>query len=216
VLVKKSLRVFVVLFLIGMISPSATNATPLLNAEQSRIFRQWFLLIVQDQLQRPPNPRWQHRDCAGLVRFAVAESLREHDMAWRQANGFTGRPLPPELVLDAKVRVALKGWRVPGQEEKSDFAAAAALVQNNTNLVGREVLQARPGDLVYFDQGEDQHVMIWTGSGFAYHTGAESDREKKIRYVPYTEMLKWKDARWWPVEDNPNFDGVYRFSFLSY
>lgn len=188
----------------------------MLDAERSRVFRQWFLLMATDPLLRPPNPRWQQRDCAGLVRFAVAEALRVHDESWRQANGFGGRKLPPELVLTDAEREALRGWRVPGQNEKSFFATASALVQQNTVLVGRDVLQARPGDLVFFDQGEDQHLMIWTGDGFAYHTGAESDRDKKIRFVPYTEMIQWKDARFWPVEENPNFAGVYRFSFLSY
>ena len=41
-----------------------------LDRSQSRTFRAWLTRIVRAQLDQGPTPRWQHRDCAGLVRFA--------------------------------------------------------------------------------------------------------------------------------------------------
>lgn len=208
--------VFLTLAIFTVVPAGKAGDEVRLDAARSRIFREWFLLVIEDQLRRPPNPRWQHRDCAGLIRFAVAEAFRTHDERWKKANSMQAKVLPPELDLTMDEKNVLGKWEVPGADDRSAFVMAAALVQKNSVLVGRDVLQARAGDLVYFDQGEDQHVMVWTGKGFAYHTGAETDREKSIRYVPYQEMLKWKDSRWWPTEDNPNFIGVFRFSFLSY
>ena len=52
---------------------------------------------------------------------------------------------------------------------------AIKLVQFNSRLVGRDLNQARPGDLM-FDQGDDQHLMIWMGRSIAYHTGSSTDR----------------------------------------
>ena len=51
-------------------------APPALNASQSLLFRRWFVLMVDAQLRRGPNPRWQQQDCAGLVRFAANEALK--------------------------------------------------------------------------------------------------------------------------------------------
>ena len=42
-----------------------------LSQAQSRAFQAWMLRIVNAQIERGPSPRWTHRDCAGLVRFAV-------------------------------------------------------------------------------------------------------------------------------------------------
>ncbi|HEV8689985.1 MAG TPA: DUF1175 family protein, partial [Ideonella sp.] len=54
-----------------------------LDAVQSRHLRDWITVLIHAQVEQGPTPRWTHRDCAGLVRFAVAEALREHDPAWR-------------------------------------------------------------------------------------------------------------------------------------
>lgn len=196
--------------------PAFANDTRL-NAADSRLFRQWFLLIVNEQAVKPPNPRWQQRDCAGLVRFAVDEALVAHDAGWLKSNGLIGRALPAEMDLATPVRQALSGWRLPGEGgAKSNFALAQPLMQENTILVGRDLTAARPGDLLFFDQGEDQHVMIWTGRSIAYHTGSEADRDRRIKVVDPKELYRWKDSRWWPTAANPNFAGVYRFSFLSH
>ncbi len=51
---------------------------------------------------------------------------------------------------------------------------AIKLVQFNSRLVGRDLNQARPGDLMFYDQGDDQHLMIWMGRSIAYHTGSST------------------------------------------
>ncbi|ELN2579221.1 DUF1175 family protein, partial [Enterobacter kobei] len=38
-----------------------------LNAQQSSVFRAWFVRVVREQLRQGPTPRWYQHDCAGLV-----------------------------------------------------------------------------------------------------------------------------------------------------
>lgn len=205
-------------------SPPLENAG-VLNGEQSDRFRAWMSLIVADQIRRGPSPRWYHRDCAGLARFAVAETLQKHDERWRRINGFEGKNLPPELDLQAEQAAKLKGWtNLDG--DRQAFVTALALIQKNTFPIGRESVHARPGDLIFFDQGDDQHLMIWMGSWIAYHTGeappAPNKSQQKtypedngLRAVRPTQLIEWKDTRWRLRESNPNFAGFYRLAFLS-
>lgn len=215
---------------------TAEHLTPpvqgMLNGEQSDRFRAWMSFIVSDQMRRGPSPRWFHRDCAGLVRFAVAEALRVHDTRWRRANGFEGRRLPPEIDLQPEQARLIAGWTsLEGKREA--FVTALPLVQNNSRFLGREISQARPGDLLFFDQGDEQHLMIWLGNAIAYHNGQtpptppaagrpgkrpatpDTPEDNGLRVVTPAQLLQWKDTRWRPREDNPNFTGFYRLAFLS-
>lgn len=186
-----------------------------LTPQQSRAFRAWMVLIVAAQIERGPTPRWQHRDCAGLVRFAVAEALREHDEAWKRANGFLGRPVPPEPMLSAAQLAALRHrWRLADGSQGA-YAAALDLVQENTVPVARDCNLARAGDLLFFDQGDEQHVMVWMGSYIAYHTGTASAADNGLRAVGLPQLLRWSDTRWQPAPRNPNFAGVFRLAFLT-
>lgn len=185
-----------------------------LDAEQSRRFRAWMMWAVADQLRRGPNPRWRHRDCAGLVRFAVSEAYAEHDAGWRQVNGAVGVRLPPEVGLSAGQRQQRNRWRQVGGQH-GHFVTALALVQENSRFVGRDVNQARPGDLLFFDQGDDQHLMLWMGGSIAYHTGTVGPQDDGLRSVPVRQLLQWKDTRWRPHGSNPNFAGIFRLAFLS-
>ena len=193
---------------------ASTDAAPSLSPAQSRAFRAWMVRIVAAQLEQGPTPRWRHRDCAGLVRFAVAESLREHDESWKRANGLAGRPLPPELGLSAVERNRLRHqWRL-ADGRLSAYASAIDLVQENTRAVSRDCNLAQPADLLFFDQGDDQHVMVWMGSSIAYHTGTETPSDTGLRAVTLPQLLRWPDTRWQPDRRNPNFAGVYRLNFL--
>ncbi len=186
-----------------------------LTPQQSRAFRAWMVLIVSAQVERGPTPRWHHRDCAGLVRFAVAEALRAHDPAWRRANGFLGRPVPPEPALDAAQLSALRHrWRLADGSHAA-YAGAIDLVQENTRLVARDCNLAQPADLLFFDQGDDQHVMVWMGTSIAYHTGTETPHDNGLRAVGLPQLLRWSDTRWQPDRRNPNFAGVFRLAFLG-
>lgn len=204
----------------------------MLDGEQSDRFRAWMSLIVADQIKRGPSPRWYHRDCAGLARFAVAETLREHDERWRRANGFDRRRLPPELQLTPPQAALRNRWTTLDGERQA-FVTALALIQKNSRPLGRESAMARPGDLLFFDQGDDQHLMIWMGDWIAYHTGqpaplpastgkgGKNDAKKDfpqdngLRAVTPAQLLQWKDTRWRTRDDNPNFAGFYRLAFLS-
>ncbi|MEY4764504.1 MAG: hypothetical protein RI907_1177 [Pseudomonadota bacterium] len=197
----------------------APRLTERLDAAQTAAFRAWFVAIVNDQVRRP-SPRWQHRDCAGLVRFAVAEALRPHDARWRHAMGWSARQLPPPDVAwradQAEVSQTLGRRWATASGERSAFASAIALVQLNARLVGRDRTAAQPGDLLFFDQGDDQHLMVWTGRAVAYHTGAAPRPDDNgLRWQRWEKLLTWPDTRWRPRADNPNFAGIYRLAFLA-
>src|SRR6185369_13143091 len=51
-------------------------------------FRRWFTAIAETQFHQLSD-QWnaEQRDCAGLVRFAMRESLRHHDRVWLQKMG---------------------------------------------------------------------------------------------------------------------------------
>lgn len=189
-----------------------------LTPEQSSVFRAWFVRLVNEQLRQGPTPRWTHRDCAGLVRFAAGEALRTHDARWLRANGMRGaesaRQLPPELNLTPAQRTLTQRWaRFDGST--GAYVSALGLIQQNSRFVARDVNQALPGDLLFFDQGDDQHLMIWMDRYIAYHTGTVTRTDNGLRAVPVSELMQWKDSRWQPQSGNPNFIGVFRLAFLT-
>jgi len=214
--------VIVCIALLGSAPAHALNAQSLerdaedtvqLTPEQSRVFRAWMVRIVDQQLAAGPTPRWQQRDCAGLVRFAVAEALRPHDAKWRNANSIGGR-VPPDLVLDNAQKQLRHNWKL-ADGTLAAYVGALELVQENAVLVARDINLAQPGDLLFFDQGDDQHLMIWSGRYIAYHTGTSSPGDNGLRAVSVPQLMAWRDSRWQPVAHNPNFVGVYRLRFLA-
>lgn len=186
----------------------------ILTPAQSRAFRAWMVRIVSTQLASGPTPRWAQRDCVGLVRFAVAESLREHDEKWKRANGLAGQPVPPELALAPAQQALHHRWR-RADGSYSAYVSALELVQENTRLQSTDCNLAAPGDLLFFDQGDAQHLMVWMGSFIAYHTGTVTRDDNGLRALKLRDLLAWHDTRWHPSQDNPNFAGVYRLNFLS-
>lgn len=177
------------------------------------------MTVVEDQVSRGANPRWHHRDCAGLLRFAVHESLAKHDLAWRKANGFLGKPLPAEISLTDNEKQIFKLWKTD-QEKKSEFVRALPLVQRNAEFIGKTIERIEPGDLLFFDQGDEQHIMIWTGRRIIYHNGHrplknEKTKDQGLRVVSIEELMNFSDSRWQPRIENPNFVGFYRLSFLQ-
>lgn len=196
-------------------TPAAADAQVRLSQAQSRAFQAWMLRIISAQIERGPSPRWQHRDCAGLVRFAVNEALSVHDARWMRANGIgTDRRLPPELDLTPQ-QAALRNRWVQGEGKVGHFVTALALVQHNSRFVAREISQALAGDLLFYDQGDEQHLMVWMGAHIAYHTGTVTPTDNGLRTVDIQQLTTWKDTRWQPAVNNPNFAGVFRLSFLS-
>ncbi len=198
---------------LGGIQTEGASRT-MLNAEQSRLFRQWFSAIIRQQIKQGPSVRWQHRDCAGLIRFAVQETLREHDAKWRQASGFDIKNLPAQMTLSSEQMALRNQWR-SNDGQKSAYVSAQGLIQNNSVFVGKNINQVQTGDLLFFDQTDAQHLMIWLGNLIAYHTGTVTKTDNGLRAVTVNELLKWKDTRWRIDQNNPNFIGFYRFAFLS-
>lgn len=193
---------------------AAVAAEPGLDGRQSEAFRSWFVRIVGEQLRQGPSPRWTQQDCAGLVRFAVGETLKDHDAAWRKANGLSNRFLPPELGL-APTQTALRNAWKRADGATAAYASAIDLIQENSVFVSSDINQALPGDLLFYDQGDSQHLMIWMGGYIAYHRGSSSKNDNGLRAVPLHTLMNWQDTRWQPRSDNPNFTGIYRFAFLS-
>lgn len=185
-----------------------------LDAAESQVFRAWFTRIVQEQLRQGPSPRWTQQDCAGLVRFAANEALKPHDAGWLRSMGLSNAWLPPEIALSAEERQLAQRWN-QGNGEVGPYVTAIKLIQHNSTPVSRDVNQARPGDLLFFDQGDDQHLMIWMGRYIAYHTGSSRPGDNGLRAVSLPQLMQWKDTRWIPDATNPNFVGVFRLNFLS-
>ena len=190
--------------------------TAALDAGHSRAFRAWFVAILLDQVRREPSPRWFHRDCAGLVRFAAQEALRPHDDRWMQAMGWDrSRPMPPEVALRPDQQDLGQRWALP-DGSRAAYAGALALVQNNTRPIGRERQDAERGDLLFFDQGDDQHLMVWTGDLVVYHTGSDPRPDDNgLRRLRWESLTHWPDTRWRPSRDNANYAGLYRWKFLA-
>lgn len=185
-----------------------------LSTSQAQAFRHWFQLIVKQQLNRGPSPRWEQRDCAGLVRFACAEALRTHDQPWRKANGFLGKKLPPELTLTPAQLATLRHAWLRADGSQGAYVSALELVQHNTHAVGKELAHAEVADVLLFDQGQAQHLMIWLGQYVAYHTGTVTPVDNGLRAYPLATLMAWDDTRWQPHADNPNFLGIFRLFFL--
>ena len=195
-------------------APATAGVAAQLTPAQSQVFRAWFVRVINEQLRQGPTPRWVHRDCAGLVRFAVNEAFKHHDARWLRANGIDADRLPPELELRADQRTLGNAWTtVDGRS--SAFVTALALIQANSTFVSRDINQARIGDLLFFDQGDDQHLMVWMDRYIAYHTGTSSKHDNGLRAVTVQQLLQWPDPRWQPSADNPNFIGVFKLGFLS-
>lgn len=193
----------------------AVAAVPKLSHPQEQAFRSWFLEIVKAQMERGANPRWKQRDCAGLVRFAAAEAFKRHDLAWKKANGYRHQALPPEVEVDPRDFDPQRLWQEKSGK-KSAYVSARNLIGRNAMFVTKDVNEARPGDLLFFDQGQDQHLMIFLGTHIAYHTGKVSKDDDGLRIATVDELMNWKDTRWQINAENSNFLGFYRFSFLAH
>lgn len=198
-------------FCLGM-----TSQKNLLSVEESKVFRAWFIRIISQQFISGPTPRWTNRDCAGLVRFATNEAFETHDTKWLKANGIEPGNLPPDINLLEERKNIKNNWSQIRELPDSPYATAITIIQANSKYVSKNINDAHPGDLIFYDQGMDQHLMIWMGSFLAYHTGRDSERETGLRAVKLKDLENWKDSRWRLTEENPNFIGIFRFSFLSY
>lgn len=221
---------------------AAADGTPdflRLDSEQDRrTFRRWFTFLAEVQYftperQRPPEVV----DCAALLRYCYRQALSRHDGNWAAESHL---PLVPAGSSVRKYQYPFTPLQAnlfridPGPFTPADlhdgsfaqFANAETLQRYNTFLLGREVRQARPGDLVFFKRGGDPavyHSMIFIGKSqiepapenyFVYNTGPEGSRTGEMRRLSVSELMRFPDPQWRPEPANPQFLGVFRWNIL--
>jgi hypothetical protein len=210
------------------------------DAGDREAFRRWFTLLAEVQAyggrtQEPPIT-----DCAALIRFAYREALREHTGEWASSLALPAIAAPaiakysyPYTALGAALfRVQPGSFRAAdiGNGAFAEFADADTLRRFNTYLIGHEMQQARPGDLLFFHQENQRmpyHAMIYLGRSqletnsepyLIYHTGPNTAGRHtdpgEIRRLTVNDLLRHPEARWRPVPQNPAFLGVYRWNIL--
>ena len=194
-------------------------------------FRSWFTFLTEAQFFRETsNLPAEISDCAGLIRYAYREALREHDSVWAKASGL---PLVPAIGSVRKYEYPFTSWGASlirtGSEPaaRAEFADAATLLRYNTRFVARDLRQARPGDLLFFHQEDaamPYHSMVYLGASqvenargpfVIYHTGPQHGQRGEIRRPSVEELRKHPDPGWHPVAENPHYLGVYRWNILT-
>ncbi len=137
-------------------------------------FRRWFTFLGEYQVAVPVSELpAEIKDCSVLLRFSYREALWKHDATWISEMHLEGTPLLPAVKAYQLPHTAL-GARIfrvrsdAASDETSfaEFADAKTLKNLNTHLLGRDISLARPGDLIFyrqFDQQSPFHSMIFVG-----------------------------------------------------
>jgi hypothetical protein len=202
------------------------------TAADRNAFRAWFTALADTAAALPPE-RLPHEidDCAALLRWCYRNALHAHDAAWlatmpldalppirsvaQYAYPFT--PLGPGLF---RVRSGAYTAADAANGSFAQFADARTLWQRNTFFVTRDVHAARPGDLLFYrqlEQNSPYHSMILTGEQHnwaVYHTGPIGAAPGEVRRLALDDLLHHPDIRWRPIPQNSNFLGVYRWNVL--
>ncbi|HSM85778.1 MAG TPA: DUF1175 family protein [Candidatus Limnocylindrales bacterium] len=199
-------------------------------------FRRWFTAIAEYQAMRPPlDVPAEINDCAALLRYAYRSALQRHSAEWLAQNKLEGLASLPSVKKYFYPRTPLGAslFRIVPPESGGDdkasfgeFADAKTLWQFNTFLVSRDIRLARPGDLLFYrqlEQNSPYHSMIFVGRSVisdagddvvVYHTGPIGRTAGEMRRVTVKELLQHPSPRWRPVPGNGNFLGVYRWNIL--
>jgi len=206
-------------------------------------FRRWFVLIAEFQALRPPDqlPR-EINDCAALLRYSYRNALRTHDASWlRETQIEPSSALPslekyryPFTPLGASL-FRIRPGKFLAEDLKNgafaEFADAKTLKEFNTFFVSRDIRNARPGDLLFYRQLEQDtpfHSMIFVGRSpwqpegdpannsdvIVYHTGPIDGTPGEMRRITVADLLQHPSPRWRPVAGNSNFLGVFRWNIL--
>ena len=212
------------------------------SPSDQQAFRDWFTLLAEYHALRPAKetPR-EISDCAALLRYAYRNALHKHDATWFRENQIQTPTALPSVEKYRYPFTPLHGalFRVrPGAFRTSDltdgtfseFADAKTLASLNTHLVSRDVRMARPGDLLFYRQLEQDspfHSMVFIGRSqwvdrgtenaediVVYHTGRIGGHAGEMRRSRLAELLRHPSPRWRPVAGNGNFLGVYRWNIL--
>lgn len=221
------------------------DCAELISASDRSNFRAWLAVIAESQFIHP-SPAWAdvHRDCAGLVGFAIREALKRHDRAWFARFPYLVSPAIPEVVSFHYPEVPLLGERIfrtrTGTFTMPDLtgetfattASAAVLRHFNCRLLGRSLdCGLEPGDLLFFhnEAGTDMpdHVMVVVrvilgedglpkDALLIYHTGPGPDSPGEVRRLAWSVLRDHPDDTWQPRADNPAFAGIFRLAILDH
>lgn len=199
-------------------------------------FRRWFSSLAEYQALRPSGELpAEITDCAALLRYAYRGALHEHTAAWLRDNDLEVLSFLPSVakyfyphtpVGAALFRVRPAG-RADGPGNFAEFADARTLLQLNAFFVSRDIRMARPGDLLFYrqlQQNSPYHSMIFVGRSelapggsteiVVYHTGPIAKSSGEMRRTTVSELLQHPSPRWRPLSGNTNFLGVYRWNIL--
>ena len=201
------------------------------SAEDRAAFRAWFTTLANVAAALPPE-RLPHEidDCAALLRWSYRGALHAHDEAWQSSQPLDALPplvsvtqyTYPFTPLGAGLFRVRSGPYTAADATNGSFAQfadAKTLILHNTYLVTRDVHAARPGDLLFYRQLEQNspfHSMILTDKAnwAVYHTGPIGRGPGEMRRVALEDLLHHPDRRWRPISENSNFLGVYRWNIL--
>ncbi|HEY6308979.1 MAG TPA: DUF1175 family protein [Candidatus Angelobacter sp.] len=208
------------------------------SAADREAFRGWFTAIAEYQALRPAQELpAEIVDCAALLRYAYRNALHWHTAEWLAENKLEALAYLPSVKKYAYPRTplgaALFRVRVASGEEDAratfaEFADAKTLWHLNTFFVSRDVRLARPGDLLFFlqlQQNSPYHSMVFIGhsqldkSGpdddlLVYHTGPIGKSPGEMRRTTVAGLMQHPSPRWRPALGNSNFLGVYRWNIL--
>jgi uncharacterized protein YfaT (DUF1175 family) len=211
----------------------------ILDGADGEAFRAWFTFLAESTYYQPAELRpGEVDDCAALLRFAYREALRKHDGVWASAlklplapalppitkYQYPATPIAPNLF---RVREGAYAEADAGNGAFAQFADAQTLRRFNTTFLSRDVGAARPGDLLFYRQPEQDmpdHVMIFvgpshfdsaTGPFVVYHTGPDGADPGEIRRPSLAALHAHREPRWHPVPANNHFLGVYRWNILQ-
>ena len=219
--------------------PDAVNGFLHLDSAADReAFRRWFTAIAEYQALRPAQELpAEINDCAALLRYAYRNALHQHTAVWLAENRLEGLASLPSVKKYGYPHTPLGAalFRVAppaaGEDDKAafaEFADAKTLWRFNTFLVSRDVRLARPGDILFYrqlEQNSPYHSMIFIGKSqldetgqaddiVVYHTGPIGNTAGEMRRTTLKELLRHPSPRWRPVPGNNNFLGVYRWNIL--
>jgi uncharacterized protein YfaT (DUF1175 family) len=207
------------------------------SAADRRAFRRWFTLLAESlyYLERESLPS-DVKDCSGLLRFAYREALKSHDGGWATSVGLrvpAGESVRkwtyPRTPLGANLFRVRSGAFVEADLTTAafaQFADAETLRTLNTHRVGGDLRAARPGDLLFYrqlEQNQPYHAMVFVGpsghepgpeSYVVYHTGPVGSDPGEVRRPSARELDVHPNPRWRPRHGNGNFLGVYRWNIL--